>query len=65
MFQWFIFQVYSGTKKKLKDQLLAQVGKRGLKNNINEILIPSEDVIEMKKGKKVNRKKIFPRLYIN
>ena len=61
MFRWFILQVYSGYEKKVKDQLLAQVGKRGLKNNINEILIPSEDVIEMRKGKKVSaERKFFP-----
>ncbi|PPR42964.1 MAG: hypothetical protein CFH30_00365 [Alphaproteobacteria bacterium MarineAlpha8_Bin1] len=61
MFQWFILQVYSGYEKKVKDQLLAQVDKKGLKNNINEILIPSEDVIEMRKGKKVSaERKFFP-----
>jgi len=61
MVQWFILQVYSGYEKKVKDQLLIQVEKKGLKDNIHEILIPSEDVIEMKKGKKVNtERKFFP-----
>jgi len=61
MEQWFILQVYSGYEKKVKDQLLIQVEKKGLKDNIKEILIPSEDVIEMKKGKKVNsERKFFP-----
>ena len=61
MFRWFILQVYSGYEKKVKDQLLVQIDKKGLSNNINEILIPSEDVIEMRKGKKVNmERKFFP-----
>ena len=46
MFEWFILQVYSGYEKKVKDQLIAQVDKKGIGNNISEILIPSEDVIE-------------------
>jgi transcriptional antiterminator NusG len=58
---WYILQVHSGTEKKVEKELLAQLEKKGLKKNINEILIPSEDVIEMKKGKKVNtERKFFP-----
>ena len=61
MFEWFILQVYSGYEKKVKDQLIAQVDKKGIGNNISEILIPSEDVIEMRKGKKINtERKFFP-----
>lgn len=61
MLHWYILQVYSGYEKKVKDNLLAQIEKKGLKKNIEEILIPSEDVIEMKKGKKVNaQRKFFP-----
>jgi transcriptional antiterminator NusG len=58
---WYILQVHSGTEKKVEKELLAQLEKKGLKKNIDEILIPSEDVIEMKKGKKVNtERKFFP-----
>ena len=61
MHQWYILQVYSGNEKKIEKELLAQLEKKGLKNNIEQILIPSEDVIEMKKGKKINtERKFFP-----
>ncbi len=53
MHQWYILQVYSGNEKKIERELLAQLDKKGLRKNIEQILIPSEDVIEMKKGKKV------------
>ena len=59
MFQWFILQVYSGYEKKLKINCWLKLEKKGLKNNIDEILIPSEDVIEMKKGKKVSAERKF------
>ena len=45
MHQWYILQVYSGNEQKIKKELLAQLEKKGLKKNIEEILIPSEDVI--------------------
>ena len=61
MHQWYILQVYSGNEKKIEKELLAQLAKKGLKDNIEQILIPSEDVIEMKKGKKVStERKFFP-----
>ena len=61
MSNWYILQVYSGFEKKVSDQILLQTEKKGLRNSIEEVLIPSEDVIEMKKGKKTNsERKFFP-----
>ena len=61
MLNWYILQVYSGNEKKIEKELLAQTEKKGLKENISKILIPSEEVIEMKKGKKVSsERKFFP-----
>ena len=58
---WYILQVHSGTEKKVEKELLAQLEKKGLKKNIEKIEIPSEEVVEMKKGKKVNTdRKFFP-----
>ena len=48
-------------KKKIERELLVQLEKKGMKDNLEKILIPSEEVIEMKKGKKVNtERKFFP-----
>ncbi len=61
MLNWYILQVYSGNEKKIEKELLAQIDKKGLRENISKILIPSEEVIEMKKGKKVSsERKFFP-----
>ena len=61
MLSWYILQVHSGTEKKVEKELMIQLEKKGLKNNIEKIEIPSEEVVEMKKGKKVNaERKFFP-----
>ena len=61
MLNWNILQDYSGNEKKIEKELLAQIEKKGLRENISKILIPSEEVIEMKKGKKVSsERKFFP-----
>ena len=59
MSKWYILQVYSGQEQKVKVQIEVQTLKKGLRENIEEILIPSEEVIEMKKGKKVNSERRF------
>ena len=59
MSKWYILQVYSGQEQKVKVQIEGQTSKKGLRENIEEILIPSEEVIEMKKGKKVNSERRF------
>ena len=61
MLNLYILQVYSGNEKKIEKELLVQAEKKGLKDNISKILTPSEEVIEMKKGKKVSsERKFFP-----
>ena len=57
--QWYILQVYSGNEKKIERELLSQIEKKNMQKNIEKILIPSEEVIEMKKGKKVNAERKF------
>ena len=58
---WYILQVFSGSEKKVLDNILAQATKKGHRDKIEKWLIPSEDVIEMKRGKKINsERKFFP-----
>ena len=59
MQNWYILQVHSGTEKKVEKELMAQLEKKGLKDNIEKIEIPSEEVVEMKKGKKLTLKESF------
>ena len=58
---WYILQVFSGSEKKVLDNILAQATKKGHRDKIEKWLIPAEDVIEMKRGKKINsERKFFP-----
>lgn len=59
--QWYIVHTYSGFEKKVKESLQQRVQAYGLENDIGEILIPTEDVVEMRGGKKVvSTKRFFP-----
>lgn len=59
--QWYIIHTYSGFEKKVSESLAQRVQVYGLQSEIGEILIPTEDVVEMRGGKKiVSSKRFFP-----
>lgn len=59
--RWYVVHTYSGYEKKVKQSLEERIRTLGLEDEIKEILIPTEDVVEMKGGKKVvSAKKFFP-----
>ena len=58
---WYIVHTYSGFEKKVAESLAERVKAYGLQNDIGEVLIPTEDVVEMRGGKKVvTAKRFFP-----
>ena len=58
---WYIVHTYSGFENKVKESLEQRVNAYGLQADIGEILIPTEQVAEMRGGKKVvSSKRFFP-----
>jgi transcriptional antiterminator NusG len=61
MKQWYVVHTYSGFEKRVKTLLENKITDLGMQDVIGEILIPTEDVVELRKGKKhVSKKKTFP-----
>ncbi len=56
---WYIIHTYSGFEKKVAETLRSRVDAAGLKEQFGEIMVPSEDVIEMRQGRKVVTPKLF------
>lgn len=56
---WYIIHTYSGFERKVAESLMHRVQAYGLQDQIGQILIPTEDVVEMKGGKKVVSSKLF------
>jgi transcriptional antiterminator NusG len=51
--QWYIIHTYSGFEKKVKESLESRVAAFGLQDKIGRMMIPTEDVIEVRGGKKI------------
>ena len=59
--QWYVVHTYSGFEKRVKMLLEKKVADLAIQDDIGEVLIPTEDVVELRKGKKhVSKKKTFP-----
>ena len=58
---WYVIHTYSGFEQKVKTSLEEQFGRSLFKEALGEIVIPVEDVVEIRKGKKkISSKKFFP-----
>ena len=57
--QWYIIHTYSGFERKVKESLESRVAAFGLQDKIGQVLIPTEDVVEVRGGKKVVSARMF------
>ncbi|MGH6986846.1 MAG: transcription termination/antitermination protein NusG [Caulobacteraceae bacterium] len=59
--KWYIVHVYSNFEKKVAESIREQAHAQGLDESFSEILVPTEDVIEIRRGRKINsERKYFP-----
>jgi transcription termination/antitermination protein NusG len=59
--RWYIVHAYSNFEKKVADSIREQAQNRGLADNFEEILVPTEKVVEVRRGRKIDaERKFFP-----
>lgn len=59
--KWYVIHVYSGFENRVAQSIRDQSGQMGLDDVIQEVLVPMEEVVQMRRGAKVNaERKFFP-----
>ena len=57
--EWFTLRVISGKEKKIRENILFELDTADLADNVENILVPTENVLEMRDGKKKIKEKVF------
>jgi transcriptional antiterminator NusG len=59
--RWYIVHAYSNFEKKVADTIREQAAQRGFSECFEEILVPTENVVEVRRGRRINtERKFFP-----
>jgi transcriptional antiterminator NusG len=59
--RWYVVHVYSGFEKKVAQSIMEQAKQSGMDTDIQQVLVPVEEVVEMRRGSKVQaERKFFP-----
>ena len=59
LFKWYVVRAVSGQENKIKTYIENEVAHLGMDSFIEEILVPSEKVVQIRKGKKVTKDKTY------
>lgn len=57
--EWYSLRVISGKEKKIKEAILFEVSQSEYNGMVEDVLVPTENIIEMKEGKKKVRERVF------
>lgn len=59
--RWYVLHVYSGFENKVAEVIQEKARKQGLQDLLEEVIVPTEEIVEIKRGQKVNaERKFFP-----
>jgi len=59
--QWYVIHTYAGFEGRVKANILERASQVGLGDSVGQVLVPTEDVIEIRDGKRrTSRRKFFP-----
>ena len=57
--QWYVVRAVSGQENKVKAYIEQEIGRLNLEDYIEEVLVPTEKVIQIRNGKKINKERVY------
>ena len=57
--KWYVVRSVSGQENKIKDYIEKEISYQGLEDYIEQILVPTEKVVQVRNGKKISKEKVY------
>ena len=57
--KWYVVRAVSGQEAKIKDYIMSEVSRFGYDHLVEDILVPTEKVIQIRNGKKINKERVY------
>ena len=57
--KWYVVRAVSGQENKIKNYIESEIDRHGLSSFVDDILVPTEKVIQIRKGKKTSKERVF------
>jgi transcriptional antiterminator NusG len=57
--KWYVVRAVSGQENKVKDYIEREISHHGLEDQVDQVLVPTEKVIQIRNGKKVNKERVY------
>jgi transcriptional antiterminator NusG len=57
--KWYVVRAVSGQENKVKTYIESEITRLGLQDYVEEVLVPTEKVIQIRNGKKINKERVY------
>jgi len=57
--KWYVVRAVSGQENKIKSYIENEISRLGLEDYVNQVLVPTEKVIQIRNGKKINKERVY------
>ena len=57
--KWYVVRAVSGQENKIRDYMASEINRLGFNNLVEDILVPTQKVVQIRKGKKINKEKVY------
>ncbi|WP_010523291.1 transcription termination/antitermination protein NusG [Aquimarina agarivorans] len=57
--KWYVVRAVSGQENKVKDYIEREISQQGLDDFVDQVLVPTEKVVQVRNGKKINKERVY------
>lgn len=57
--KWYVVRTVSGQENKIKGYIESEIDRNGFSDHLEEVLVPTEKVVQIRNGKKINKERVY------